>query len=169
MTAQRVVCDASVAVAWIQGEDVPGWTSELWAAFADERVELCIPSLFWIEVGNTLSRRTDLSDEQALEGLLRLQALGFTTLELDQALQLRALQLARAHGLTTYDALYLALADSLDALLATLEVELSTEAARIGRAYPSGRRRAVRERPAPYAADRTSLAALGARLAELRA
>ena len=169
MTAQRVVCDASVALAWIEGEEVPAWASGLWAAFADERVEICIPSLFWLEVGNTLSRRMDLSDEQALEGLLRLQSLGFTTLELDQALQLRALQLARARGLTTYDALYLALADSLDALLATLDLELSTEAARIGRAYPPGRRRAIRERPASYAADRASLAALGARLAELRA
>ena len=164
----QVVCDASVALAWIQGETGPPWLSELRDGIADGSVEVVVPELFWLEVGNALSRRADLSDEQALEGLIRLQALGFTTLEPDQALRLRAVQLARAHDLTTYDALYLALAASIDVRLATLDRRLAGAAAREGREHPPGRRRAVRERPVAYEMDQVSLAALGARLAELR-
>ena len=164
----RIVCDASVVLAWIQGEDVPTWASDLWDAIAQGSMEVVVPGLFWFEVGNALSRRTDLTDEQALEGLVRVQALGITTLESDPALHLRSLQLARAHGLSTYDALYLALADALDVSLATLDDRLAAAASSEARHYPPESRHAVREQPARYAVDSMSLAALGARLAELR-
>jgi predicted nucleic acid-binding protein len=164
----RIVCDASVALAWVQGDSGPAWLAELRDGITECSVEVAVPGLFWLEVGNALSRRADLSDEQALEGLVRLQALGLETLDSDQALHLRAVQLARAHALTTYDALYLALADALDAPLATLDGRLATAAATMARRFPPETRRAVRERPARDASDGTSLAALGARLAELR-
>jgi predicted nucleic acid-binding protein len=168
VTRLRVVCDAAVALAWLQDEEVPSWASDLWANVTDGSVEVVVPCPFWLEVGNTLSRRSDLADEQALEGLLRLQALGFATLEADQALQLRALQLARAHDLTTYDALYLALADSIDVPLATLDTRLAAAALSERRAYAADPARGVREATVRYATDSGSLSALGARLAELR-
>ena len=169
MSAQRLVCDASIGLAWLQGEDVPAWVSQLWEGFREAVVEVVVPSLFWLEVGNALSRRADLTDERALEGLLRLQALGFTTLDADQALLLRALQLARLHDLTTYDALYLALADAIHAPVATLDRALARAATRAGRSHPHTSRHRVSEDRARYAPDPVSLAALGARLAELRA
>ena len=164
----RVVCDASVALAWIQGETGPPWLAEVRDGIVDGSIEVVVPGLFWLEVGNALSRRADLSDEQALEGLIRLQAFGFATLEPDQALHLRSVQLARTHDLTTFDALYLALAASIDVRLATLDRRLAAAAAREGREHPPVRRRAVRERPVAYEIDQRSLATLGARLAELR-
>ena len=63
------------------------------------------------------------------------------------------------------------LADSLDVSLATNDVRLAAAAATEGRAYGSDRPRRAGERQSKYATatDPHSLAALGARLAELRA
>ena len=63
MTRPRLVFDASIALAWLQGEEMPQSVSDLWASVKDGSVEIVVPSLFWLEVGNTLSRRTELADE----------------------------------------------------------------------------------------------------------
>jgi predicted nucleic acid-binding protein len=177
MSPSRVVIDASVALAWLLDEQRPDWLDDLRDDLADGRVELSAPSLFWLEVGNALARRTDLADEQAVEGLLRLEGLGISTIELDRPLRLVALTIARQHALTTYDAVYLALASSLPARLATLDARLAGAAAGLGLAYRQDAPRSMREPSAAYAGpgagrsaipDTRSLATLGAHLAELR-
>src|SRR6188474_2532946 len=98
-----------------------------------------VPTLFWLEVGNSLSRRPGLLDEQVIEGLIRLESLGIATIDLDRPLRLRAVQLAREQQLTTYDALYLAIALDTGARLATLDEALGSAASRAGCRYADDR------------------------------
>jgi predicted nucleic acid-binding protein len=164
------VVDASVALAWLLDERRPGWVDDLLIQIADGSVRPLVHDLFWLEVGNALARHRGLSDEQAMEGILRLEALGLETIRIDAPLRLRALQLARDTGLTVYDASYLALADATDAQLATLDARLEKAAASDGRRAGDGPRR-VSDGDAAYGApapDAVSLARLGATLSELR-
>ena len=134
-------------------------------------VRLTVLSLFWLEVGNTLARDSDLSVDQAKEGLMRLEGLAIETVEIDTPLRLRALLLARQTGLTMYDATYLGLAASNGTELATLDDRLAAASSSHGLpSHQTGPQ--VSERRAPHrrriAADTASLAALGATLADLR-
>jgi predicted nucleic acid-binding protein len=171
-----VICDASVALGWLLEEVVPAWAMRLRERVASGRVEIRVPTLFWLEIGNRLMRRLDVPDAEILEGYVRLEALGLETIEMDRSVRLMAVHLARQHGLSTYDAVYLALATTADLPLATLDGRLADAAAATGRRYgdlPAVREsRGTRETPVRYGtdrpADRVSLAALGAYLAELR-
>ena len=167
-----IVFDASAALAWLLDESAPAWATALWESVMRGRVDVKVPDLFWLEIGNRYVRRRDLADEQVLEGILRLEALGFQTIEMDRSLRLMAIHLARRFGLSTYDALYLALADMSDLPLATLDRRLGAAAATIGRRYGDAPGPAIGETPASYGTDRVadpmSLATLGAYLAELR-
>lgn len=171
---RKVTLDASVCLAWLLDEDRPAWVDELSRAAGTGSVVLSVPSLFWLEVGNRLARDVLLSDDQALEAMLRLDALGLETIELDTPLRMQALRLARETGLTTYDAAYLALAHADKAPLATLDAELDKLATALGVGYPpaatgsSGRISDVETAYAGRASDPISLAAIGSALAEMR-
>lgn len=167
-----IVCDASVALAWLLDESAPAWVTALWEAVTGGRVDVQVPALFWLEIGNRLVREVDLAGEQVLEAILRLEDLGFQTIEADRSLRLMAIHFARRFSLSTYDALYLALADTSDVPLATLDRRLGAAAAALGRRYGDDPGSAIGETSASYGTDRVadpmSLAALGAYLAELR-
>lgn len=104
-----------------------------------------MPALFWLEVGNVLVRRAELADEQVLEGLIHLEELAFLTIEIDRPLRWRAVESARRFGLTTYDALYLALADASGAQLATLDRRLGAAASAMGCRYGEDGRPSIGE------------------------
>ena len=172
MIDRVVVCDASVALAWLLDESAPAWVTALWDAVADGRVGVTVPTFFWLEIGNRLVRKLDVAAEQVLAAIVRLEDLGFQTIDMDRSLRLMAIHLAQRFGLSTYDALYLALADTSDLPLATLDRRLGAAAAALGRRYGDAPSSAISETPASYGTDRVadpmSLAALGAYLAELR-
>jgi len=166
----RVVIDASVAIAWLLDEDRPAWVDDLLGEVSGNRVSLLAPALLWLEVGNRLARPGLMTDEQAMDGMLRLDGLGIQTVETGPPLRLRALQLAREKRLTMYDATYLSVAEASHAPLMTLDEGLEQAAASMGLGRPGGLGR-ISEPEAEYGqapTDHVSLAALGATLAELR-
>ena len=166
----RTTLDASVALAWLLEEMTPGWVAALLADIESCVTHAMVPSLFWLEVGNALVRDGSLTDEQAMDGLLRYEALGVETVEVGPPLRLRALQLAREKRLTMYDATYLAVAEATNAPLATLDTRLQRAAASMGLSAWGGLG-GVSEPEAPYGhgpEDPVSLAAIGAALAEMR-
>ena len=167
-----IVCDASVALAWLLDESAPAWVTPFWHAVADGRVGVRVPTHFWLEIGNRLIREVDVAAEQVLAAIVRLEDLGFQTIDMDRSLRLMAIHLAQQFRLSTYDALYLALSDTSDVPLATRERRLGAAAAARGRRYGVDPGSAIGETPASYGTDRAadpmSLAALGAYLAELR-
>ena len=115
-----LVVDASVSVSWLlDDEDDPR------ADMALEEVEAngCIvPQLWHIETRNSLlisERRGRIASDSVDE---RLRSLGELPIETDARPSLQAaFELAKTHGLTMYDAMYLELAKREGATLATLD------------------------------------------------
>ena len=122
-----LVVDASVVVAWLfDDEDEPRADRVL------ERLEedgALVPQLWHLETRNSLltaERRGRLSSAEVKERLDALKGLPIGT---DEGPDLQsAFDLARAHGLSLYDALYLELAKRESAEIATLDGALGRAA-----------------------------------------
>ena len=114
-----LVVDASVVVAWLfDDEDEPRADRLLGQLVEDGAL---VPQLWHLETRNSLltaERRGRLSAEEVKERLDALKGLPIATDE-EPDLQ-SAFELARAHELSLYDALYLELAKREGAELATL-------------------------------------------------
>ena len=124
----RFVLDASVAVAWLLGEEQePRASSAL--ALLDSR-EAVVPSIWHIEVRSALlraERRKRITTDQFDDILGRLSMLPVST-DAKPNLDI-ATGLARRHRLGLYDAVYLELAIRADAEVATLDHALASAAA----------------------------------------
>lgn len=142
-----VVMDASAAIALItrepQGQAVHGLLSR---CNADD-LPVTVSSFFWLEVLNALMRGRSWSGADTLAAIHKIDTFEVDTVEQDRALVISSLDLAERHGLTAYDAAYLALAIRLDAQLLTLDGRLAGAAGR--RAISLGDRRVSEDRP-PY-------------------
>ncbi len=122
-----LVLDASVAVDWLMGDELDPRAASVLALL--RRDEAIVPQLWHYEVRNALlvaERRGRLSEIETAERLDSLRGLPILT-DREADLQ-RAFGLARAHGLSFYDALYLELARRQDAPLATLDTTLAQAA-----------------------------------------
>ena len=92
--------------------------------------EMLVPSLFWYELANVLivnERRGRTDGERAAQAIERIRTLRIRTDDSDADLS-SAMDLARAHRLTVYDASYLELARRYGAALATLDLRLQAAA-----------------------------------------
>ena len=122
-----LVVDASVVVAWLfDDEDEPRADGVLEQLIEDGAL---VPQLWHLETRNALltaERRGRLSPEEVRERLDALKGLPITTDE-EPGLQ-SAFDLARAHGLSLYDSVYLELAKREGAELATLDGPLGRTA-----------------------------------------
>ena len=126
-----LVVDASVVVAWLFDDEVEPWADRVLEQLAEDGA--LVPQLWHLETRNSLltaERRGRLSPEEVKERLDALRGLPIATDE-EPDLQ-SAFVLARAHGLSLYDALYLELAKRESAELATLDSSLSRAAAAEG-------------------------------------
>jgi len=172
--AERVVVDASIAIALLVDESGSESARSLARSWRTSASDLLVPSHFWLEVTNVLIRRRGRTTEESLEGLLVLDELGLVTMQLDRATLLLALDPMERRGLTAYDALYLALALSTNARLATLDLRLGDVGRDMGLLVDPERPTRLAEIPADYTADVSAdqgwlrSAAVGRQIAELR-
>jgi predicted nucleic acid-binding protein len=143
-----LVVDASVAIGIVRRESVRDQALAQLGQRRRRGSRLLVPSLFWVEVLNVLGRRYLLAPPDMLEALVELEAAGLETVELDRPMLLLALDAVVRHGLTAYDAAYLALADAADAQLLTADATLAAAAGIRG--ILVGRDDAVRESPGGY-------------------
>jgi len=123
-----VVIDASVGIGLIRGESI---APEVRAALRQARAaetRLLVPSIFWLEVVNSLAGRHRLPPGVILEAVAELDALELETVEVDRPLLLVVVDEMAQHGLTAYDAAYLALATGAGARLLTADVRLASAA-----------------------------------------
>jgi predicted nucleic acid-binding protein len=123
--ADRVVVDASAAMAMIRREPQDSFIRRV---LSNEDVEVWVPWIFWYELANSLIRRHRLGLDPVLEVIGTLDGMGIRTVDGDRPAVIAAAALAAAHGLSVYDALYLALAERMDARLLTLDVDLAAAA-----------------------------------------
>jgi len=166
---QPLVLDASAAVAVVRREPEGEAVGRVLLSWAADGVPILVPDHFWLEVVNSLVRRHRLRGADVMEALHVLDRLGLVRVELDRPQLLFALDLAERHGLTAYDAAYLATAVSTDASLLTLDRDLAIAAG--DRAVPLDGGHRLHEAPATYEHEVTwpSYRGAAAFLAELRA
>jgi len=157
-----IVLDASVAIPLVWQEDVSTVARRNVDRWAAEGVTLLVPAPFWAEVVNALTKRHRRPGSAVLEALYELDQLMIATVEVDRPLLLLALDLVERSGLTIHDAIYLALARSARARLATFDRELIAAAGPDAvdmwgdGEFESGGHR-LAERSAPYGAPESSI------------
>jgi predicted nucleic acid-binding protein len=122
--SQVFVLDASVAVKWYVKEDMRGIALRLRDHFVSDLVDLEAPSLLLYEVGNALRHHPGSTAVDCAEAVRGLRNIGLVFHELDDRLSGLAANLAYDEKVTFYDAVYLALAKDLDAMLITADVNL---------------------------------------------
>lgn len=166
--SRPLVIDASVGIGCIGLEP---W-SERAKAVIVERVAagIVVPRHFWLEIVNVLARRYGHTGQEIIEAVHELDDSQIQTIESDRAALLLVIDLVERHGLTAYDAEYLALALRTDADLATADRQLALAAG--DRAILFGPQEGIAEARAAYRTNEVTWPewpAAGAYLAELRA
>lgn len=171
MTTPRVpsalVVDASVAVGILIEE--PG--HERAVTILRERDgaggKLLVPAFFWLEVINVLVKHYRQPHGLVLESIVDLENLGLESVALDRPHLLLTIDAMERGGLSAYDAAYLALAESADAQLLTVDRRLAAAAG--SRALPIHGGHAIQEAPDSYAASWAAWPGAAAYLRKLRA
>jgi len=116
--ATAVVVDASVAVKWLLPEVGSEQALALARRWAREGVTAVAPALLWLEVSNVLHQRVRAGELGTGDAARLLEGLAHLGLERRSEVSVysRAVHMASELGLTnTYDAVYLALAESEEA------------------------------------------------------
>ena len=126
------VLDTSITMAWCFEDEATEATDALLDRLRDE--EAAVPAIWPLEVANVLlaaERRGRISEAQASRFLDLIEQLPIV---IDDAAGGLASVVAagRRHGLSSYDASYLVLAERLGASLATLDRPLAEAAGRAG-------------------------------------
>ena len=128
------VLDASLALQWfLEDEADRKYSLDVLSTLSENRA--LVPILWFYEVGNGLlmaHRRKRISFDQIDGFLNRLKALPIDTARQSPHEILELPTLARAHGLTIYDAAYIALAMKSNSTLATTDNALRKAAASTG-------------------------------------
>ena len=129
------VVDASVAAAWLLPDEPSSDADRVLDLIAVDGA--LVPSLIWYELRNILvmaTRRRRLPSGEAAPALLRLRRLPIETVDMTLSDDAGIVGLAESHGLTAYDATYLALAMRTRVPLATADRALARAAEQEGTA-----------------------------------
>jgi predicted nucleic acid-binding protein len=167
MSGSPIVLDASVAIALIRREPAVPAIAEVLKSSARGAAQLLVPDAFWLEVVNVLIRRYGLPPIKVVEALREMDDLGIATVRMDRPLLLVAIDLQARFGLSAYDAAYLALAETEDARLLTLDRQLADASGGRALEIPGMHPRRLSEQPAPYG-EPVDWARFGPYLARLR-
>jgi predicted nucleic acid-binding protein len=148
ISPRPVVVDASLAIGLLFDEpEAPSIATSV-TAWTRAGRPMFVPGHFWLEVVNRFARTSAMSGDRVLAAVHRLDRLGLQTIDVDRPLLVRVIDRIERHRLTAYDAVYLALAETLDADLATLDRTLATAAGPRAVTFDDDHR--VHERPAQY-------------------
>jgi predicted nucleic acid-binding protein len=144
-----IVLDASAGVPLVRAEPESARWRAITARWLHEGRPIVVPVHFWLELANTLVRRHRFSSASVLEALHVLDDLVTETVEVSRPTLLLAIDRAERFGLSVHDAAYLALAEVLDAELATMDraLEIAAGPRLVQRA---DHRRRLSEAAAPY-------------------
>jgi predicted nucleic acid-binding protein len=114
--AAKIVVDTSVLIKWFKtrDEDLVAEAHTLLEEIQVRSLEVHVPALLLYEVGNILLLKTRMGTAKVIDAIDRLERLPLTVAPPATPLLWRAARLGREHGLTFYDASFLALAVELD-------------------------------------------------------
>ncbi len=123
-----LVVDASSALAVALEEEGSTWVRDAIAARSDIGARVVVPEIFWLEIANTLARTHAQPLDVVLESIATLDQLGLVTVVTRRPGLLATITAVIEHGLSAYDATYLALAEAVEADLLTLDTALADAA-----------------------------------------
>lgn len=124
MEEEKIVVDASVVVKWFLEEEYSAEALRIRDDYVRGVVEIAVPSLLEYEVLNALRYSRVYSVEELEEAAIALNRFGFERYELEDELKTLAVRIAERDNITVYDAAYVALAERLDTILYTADMEL---------------------------------------------
>jgi len=134
-----IVVDANITVALFVRLPYSDVVDNLFSLWRRQNVPLYAPSLWPLEVASSLRKAVavkQVSEEDALQALARLERLGVQVIAADTSLLRSSLTWARKlNQFVAYDAQYLALAESLEAELWTADKRLAGAARSIGTTF----------------------------------
>ena len=131
---RQIVVDCSVTMSWFLKDEYNEYSQSVREAI-NGGLEMLVPSLWHIEVANVFlisERRGRVSKEEIRKGLDAIRGLPVKTDFSGVTELVEVVELARLHGLTSYDALYLELARREGVPLATLDEKLQNVAGDAG-------------------------------------
>jgi predicted nucleic acid-binding protein len=164
-----LVLDASAAIAILRREPARFDVMDELRESARLRQPTLVPDIFWLEVANVLGRRHRFTPTEIVNAIREVDDLGLTSVQVDRALLLVSIDLAGRHGLSAYDAAYLALAEVEDARLLTLDQGLAAAAGPRAIPLQSLGPHRLAEQSASYVSEPVDWARFGTYLAQLRA
>ena len=150
MSETPLVIDASLEIALVRQEPLAKDARRVMTEHLAANGALLVPFLFWQEVVTVLARRYRYRGSAVLEAVYELDQLHLETRELGRPELVTVVDLVERHGLSAYDATYLALAMGADARLLTADSALAAAAGR--RAISVSRRRSIHEPTDAYEA-----------------
>ncbi len=137
----QVIVDASLSLAWCFPDEVSDYADQVLASL--EGKTILVPAVWIFEVANAVlvgERRKRLNQTEITQFTILLESLSLVH---DNQLAMNQMNdilfLARAHGLTAYDAAYLELSIRHNAPLATLDDQLQKAARSAGVKLFSGK------------------------------
>lgn len=122
---RTLVLDASAGIKLLLKE--PG-REQVSALIRERSPKVTVPWLFWLEIVNSLTRRHRRDGRYVLEAVFTLEQSGLMTVHPGRADLLSVIDAVERHGLSSYDATYLALALASDADLVTADRRLASAA-----------------------------------------
>jgi len=130
---KAIVIDSSATVAWVMEDERTPFSEQLLEEIQSGACYPFIVPLFWYEFRNMLIsnvKRKRITEEEAVNSMRYMRSLQIEEREVpsDDVV----LELGLRHGLTGYDASYLALAIEAQAILATNDKQLAEAALREG-------------------------------------
>jgi len=115
----RLVVDASVVAKWFNVEELSNKAVEVKDAFVEGRLELVAPIHIIYEVGNSIWKNAQLTEEDASDAIASLLRIDLQLLSPDMERARRAMEIARMKKTAFYEATYLQAAEELKTTLLT--------------------------------------------------
>ena len=125
-----LVIDASATIKWFVPEDDTEKAVRLRRKHIEGQIDLFAPDLLVYEVANALRYRPDLTEEALKEDVSALFALDLELVVPSSDIIAKAAARARELGVTVYDSIYLALAETIGSYVVTADERLYERAER---------------------------------------
>jgi predicted nucleic acid-binding protein len=121
-----VVLDTSVVIKWFrQGEVLASQALALRDAYLEGQIMVSGPALLAYELANVLRYKNDLTTGQIEDAVQSLFDMGLEWVSPSATVMRRAVVIARERDTTVYDAVFVALAEALNATLITADERLT--------------------------------------------
>jgi len=122
----HLVLDTSVVLKWFRQEEVlanHAWS--LLQRYLDGQSQISVPALLGYEVANVLRYKRDLTTTQVETAIQALFDLELEWIAPSSIVMRRAVDIARGHDTSVYDATFAALAESIGATFVTADERLA--------------------------------------------